>query len=188
MWAKRFKTGFTLVEVLVTVGILLVASAVAIPNLARFSQDQELSNTTSDIITLLRQAASNAQSGVKCRGDETSISWSVDFSSIKYFLKAECGDPGDPASVTTIAHSTDKLLGTTKIEFSCGSAGGTIKEYKVKSITYDPAGSIEYPCINQQDLFTIKLTDKNNVKSCISVNSAGVIKEDKTCASFVVAY
>lgn len=91
-WDKR---GFTLVEVLISIAMLALIATIALPNFRRFNEDQTLKNTTANLISSLKTAQNNAQTGVKCPdGVSTPQSWSVIItgtaSSLSYYLQESC--------------------------------------------------------------------------------------------------
>lgn len=55
--------GFTLVEVLVVLGVVLLLTAIVVPSLARVRQQQALQNTTNGIIALITSARTKTLSG-----------------------------------------------------------------------------------------------------------------------------
>jgi len=65
--------GFTLIEVLTVVGILVVLTAMAVPAYHYFQAESELSNTTEEIITILRLAQN------KTLASEGASQWGVFF-------------------------------------------------------------------------------------------------------------
>ena len=54
--------GVTIVEILISVAIIGILSAIIVPNFSEFRREQALNNTTSDIISLLNKAKSDADS------------------------------------------------------------------------------------------------------------------------------
>ncbi|OGE30615.1 hypothetical protein A2631_03600 [Candidatus Daviesbacteria bacterium RIFCSPHIGHO2_01_FULL_44_29] len=87
--------GFTLIEILVTIGILAMLSLFIIPNFRRFNDEQILRNSSSDLLQAIRKAQINAQAHVRCPDNNPSFSWGVtiDPSEASYKLVAECQDP-----------------------------------------------------------------------------------------------
>jgi prepilin-type N-terminal cleavage/methylation domain-containing protein len=110
--------GFTLIEILVALLILTVVATIAIPNFRRFNSDQEIVNTTSDVIRLLQQAQSSAQSQIACQntlptGNQPVTFWEFMLQSNKtYRLQVECVDdtgaalPVNPYPTTTLQNVT----------------------------------------------------------------------------------
>ncbi|MDO8573978.1 MAG: type II secretion system protein [Candidatus Daviesbacteria bacterium] len=69
------KSGFTLVELLVVIAIMAIVGAYALSNYSRFGEDQKLKGAVLDIVSLLRQAQTNAATNVVCTGG----TWQVEF-------------------------------------------------------------------------------------------------------------
>lgn len=90
---KPLKTnkGFTLIEILVAVSVLSIITVLSIPNLRKFSQDQELNDTSSNVLRLLERAHSSAAAKIKC-SDKPATEWIVSFTTTSYSLKATCQD------------------------------------------------------------------------------------------------
>ena len=84
--------GFTLVELLIAILIILVISVLAIPNIKKFSQDQEIEDASNSVINVLRLAQSNAMSSIKCSGSLASSNWVAEFQKTTFRLYAKCTD------------------------------------------------------------------------------------------------
>lgn len=72
---KKTALGFTLVELLVVITIMAIVGAYAFSNFGSFGEDQKLKSAAQDIQSLLRQAQTNASTGVQCSNG----SWQVEF-------------------------------------------------------------------------------------------------------------
>jgi len=74
----KFKnSGFTLVELLVSIGLIAVVTAISIPNLRNLNKDQESNYAASQLVNTLKTAQSSASSRITCPGGQTSLSWQV---------------------------------------------------------------------------------------------------------------
>lgn len=60
MSAHKVEAGFTLIEIIVTIAILSIAMTFAVPSFRTFQQNSELSSLTSELVTVLNQARSEA--------------------------------------------------------------------------------------------------------------------------------
>lgn len=72
--------GFTLVEIMVVVGITAVIGIVAITNFRSFREDQDLQAAFAGIQAQLRVVQTNAMTNFNCKGNST-LGWSARFSS-----------------------------------------------------------------------------------------------------------
>lgn len=173
--------GFTLVEIIVAVAILSLAAVVAIPNFNKFNQDQTLSLATGELITTLRQAEANAQSGVKC-GDiagSPSINWYISFSSLggSYDLKANCQTDPLPTTYLKKTITLDSITVSTVCSDNSLPSSGVFLTFN--STTY-PSSPPAYPCITPA-IFMIKLTSsKSNKSAYVRVDQGGAIYETQS--------
>lgn len=87
--------GFSLVEVLVSLGIIALLSAVAVPNLRNFSRNQEIEATAAQVANTLKTAQSSAISRIKCPNGDTSETYIVRLTLNNYSLVARCDLSGD---------------------------------------------------------------------------------------------
>src|SRR3989344_4091810 len=87
--------GFSLVEVLVALGIIAILGAVAVPNLRNFSLNQEIDTTAAQVANVLKTAQSSASSRIKCPNGDTTSTYIVRLTSSSYSLVAKCDLSGD---------------------------------------------------------------------------------------------
>lgn len=166
--------GFTLVEILVAITILSVAAVVAIPNLKKFNEDQELNNTSSDIIRVLRQAQSGMASSIICKEQTSSDSWKVsivssDASQLSYTLYCNYKDAsgGDASIIVYTKQVPGITLDFTKS--SCDTPGSIeIKYSKNKAVFL--CSSTESP----REIFDISLKKSSKHKT-VSIDKGGSI-------------
>ncbi len=164
-FVRKEPAGFTLVEVLVAISILVIIGAVSVPNLMHFNESQILQNTTSDLVRVLRQAQSSANSHTQCTSVLIAKDWEVDISASSYTLKAKCYDP------KTSAEKTDTIY--TPTANSINGVGLSIRSFSSATNLNTNCGTSE----------TIKflaeyLPYNQNSFSNIS-NSCGIVTDDK---------
>lgn len=97
---------FTLVEIMVSLGIIGLVAAVSIPNLREFNKTQDIDNATSQLVNVLKNAQSSASSRIQCPSGESSTSWQVNLDTSgatdTYSLISICATQGP----VTIINST----------------------------------------------------------------------------------
>jgi prepilin-type N-terminal cleavage/methylation domain-containing protein len=82
--------GFTLIEIIVSVALLLRLSGLFIANYNGFNNSQTLRQSVSDLITNLQAARTMASAGVKPAGCDTLVGYIVNFSASTYTAQALC--------------------------------------------------------------------------------------------------
>lgn len=176
---KSKSSGFTLIEVLVTVSILAIITVLSVPNLKKFSQDQILADTSSNLLRMLERARSSSVAKIKCQ-EKASTGWRVTFSSTDYSLKATCQDisayplPSETTETFIIENYSDKGISITT---DSGCASG-----KPDVIFSD--NSISFKCSDgslvASNRLSITLSDnKGNKPVVIVVDKGGAIYEVK---------
>ncbi len=76
---KSVRNAFTLIELLVVITIMGVIGAYTLANYRSFGEDRNLKSAVLDVISLLRQAQTNATTNVIC----TDGTWQVEFATDK---------------------------------------------------------------------------------------------------------
>jgi prepilin-type N-terminal cleavage/methylation domain-containing protein len=92
---KSTNRGFTLIEILITIGIITLIAAVVLPNLRNFNQQEGLNIAKASLFDDLRLAKSKADSGVICPGAPISITslqiaHGIELRRDGYFIKYQC--------------------------------------------------------------------------------------------------
>lgn len=79
--------GFTIIEILVAISVLAVVALTTIPAYKKYNETQTLQNASLDLVSTLKTAQTNTQSGIKCTGGNTPNRWAVVLSSGSYQLE-----------------------------------------------------------------------------------------------------
>ncbi len=89
---KKYSAGFTLIELIVVMGVILLLTGGALAGFGNYNQSQRLKQTAKTFITDLRQAQSKATTGTrsKCSSGTIFGGYSVTFSGTDYTLNAVC--------------------------------------------------------------------------------------------------
>ena len=160
------RKGFTLVELLIVFGIMIVVGAVVFSNLAGRRSETDLTATTQQAATLLRQAASDAVAQENGTVQGSSVSWGVRFSNATNttpFYAFFTGNYSASTTVgyyilpTTVAYQTSTLASgaTLDVVFSpitgASSVSTSIGFYMPKqptafssTISIAPSGEVSY--------------------------------------------
>ncbi len=146
--------GFTLIEILVAITVIGIVSVLVIPNLNKFSKDQDFSSQSGRFLQTLRQAQSNAQSGLQCPSPtKAAISWQFIYSTINknYYLVANCSD---------ITNQNQPTIALSNITFDAPTNCGDITFTK-NSISFSgSASSCTITLRNSPTLFRTFTIDK----------------------------
>jgi len=164
----KLSKGFTLIEVMISLGILALIAGVAIPNLRYFNQAQELDNATLQLINVLETAQSSASSRIQCSSGEKSRSWFVQLNTAgandTFSLASRCESGVESYSITdspittvnssNISMDTDRCPGQDVRVFFAGLSlyyqcfGGVITKGGIR-ITLTRSGSSKVIVVEQ---------------------------------------
>jgi len=108
--------GFTLIELLVVMAITTVLGALTIAGVDNYNHVQVLQTSTNEVVTMLNEAKSRAQSQVKLGNcseiaDRTLVDYRVDISQTNnsYSLSIDCQDSSDPPNIYPEVLETENL-------------------------------------------------------------------------------
>lgn len=184
--------GFTLIEIMVAITIIILLAAVTIPGFRRFNEEQELKNASSLFMQLLRTVQSNSQSRIKCNDNVSSESWQIKVTSSSinggttFSYQPYCED-----SSITIPPQTFTLAPNHYIEkietnyFNCQTinniSGATIKfTNRANIINFSGNPGSEAECLKQELVTRVTFVVKNK-----SSNSTKKVNVDKGGAIYV---
>ncbi len=178
----RGRAGFTLIEILIAIGILATVAILAIPNFRSFNNNRQLDDAVADITRLMRQAQSSASSGITCPGT-TNIShygWKVrikkDGDNLNYSLLCTYKNPPPSNSYThvlVVAKSAKLASFTIAQESNC--SGTQEIWYQNTQFTFwcDIADSPLWSFISP---YQLRIAKDGRFKD-INIESSGIIRQ-----------
>jgi len=89
--SQRKSSGFSLIELLITLGILIITLTIALPGFREFFDRERLINATEEVYGMLQKARMESMA----RSDEMHVNFASDSSSWSYGLRE--GTPCDPS-------------------------------------------------------------------------------------------
>lgn len=100
-------SGFTLVELMVVITIIISSGIIVLPRLTQFRASSEIEEEARRVMSVVKQTRTNAQSGAQC-GDQFSpankaISWKFITTTNSYSIEPSCTEGSStPATTTTL--------------------------------------------------------------------------------------
>lgn len=171
-------SGFTLIEILITISIILLIAAVAVPNLKRFTSGQQLDEAASNLVQVLRLAQSSAYSSVRCSNEQPSSSWTVNFYSGEYNLVVSCGSEGNLTTwkkIGNIPYYPKKPEQVRVSGNSCLAAGDL-------SITFATSSELTGICSSGNSTTPYEIILKNiqtGEREKVKIEAGGIISQEK---------
>ncbi len=153
---------FTLVELLVAVGIIAVMTGLAVPNYLNKIREQELKNGAQQLLTDIRRTSVKSQTSIEGTG------WYVVITAPSTYSIYKCSDQVNPVSTDTLKPSTLQFTADTNIYFQKNT--GIL---------------IESDCSGTAKISTTSIEIKNTtVNKCTTINisGSGIISYDETNA------
>lgn len=105
--AKHCGQGFTFIEILVTVTLMLTLAGLLVSGYSRFNDAQVVSQAASTLVSNLESVRTKAKFGVKPDGCDTLVGYEVDFTATEYTTSAVCVVDGTQEKVdaTTVTYN-----------------------------------------------------------------------------------
>ena len=135
------KHGFTLIEVLVAIGILLIMFTGGLVSYRTDARNQALEADYAKIIQVLREAQSNIRSGKKVSCLTSLEYWQVRLDAKKIYLDEVCNG----ATASTTNFDLTNIVSTNTVKFYPLSGGATAATITLgtKTITVSNVGDIQ---------------------------------------------
>lgn len=166
--------GFTLVELLVAIGLMVMVTAVAIPSLRNFNKDQQLTETASKIADILKNAQSSSNSGIQCPAGEVAEYWSVVIGTSNYNLISRCLTSQSNKTIFTSSYSSTPTDPTTfAVTTNVCTNEATTLFFRPFGVTYKCASGVNE--VTGEVRITVP-NSGNTFSKVIVVETGGVIR------------
>jgi putative endonuclease len=205
--SRKSSAGFTLVELMVSIGIMVMITLIAVSGRAQYDGSLLLTNLAYDISLSIREAqvygVNVKKSNATITGDQFDASYGVNFSTSpndRYYLFADLNenrnyDGGDQLVRTYMIKNNNKIAGVCAGAANCSPGSGTL------NVTFhrpDPEACLSPGPVTgtaTSTKYTLTCTEKTGNKQaritvssanglstrCIKVSSAGHISVSGTC-------
>ena len=161
------RKGFTLVELLVVITIIVITGVIALPRLGEFRDNQDLESGAEKILSAIKQTQSNATSGSSC-GDQfnptrKAVDWRIRFLATSVVVEPNCGCD----AALNIPRTTETLtsgVSIVRVNFDNGVRGAAVVDLtgapngQVGSLTSfsNIAGAINFKDYQSLDVLNYK--------------------------------
>lgn len=181
------KKGFTLVELLVAISIIVIVGTLALIDFGPFREGQNLQTAALNLQNFIREAQVNASSGVVCPDDDTVKPWKIKLERDK--VRIICGDTGSADRILNLKKEVILYsLATRMTDDKTGilSFCGNYNDLQILFMPITGAVSFAIPntanCASSNPLISVKqavlsltLQDDPGSKKDIIISSGGVI-------------
>lgn len=170
--------GFTLVEILVVIALMVTATVIVVPNFRKFNEGQDLTQAVNDLKQALRVAQSSATSGTKCSSFPAS-KWKVSLASTQFTTIAVCYDQSGATSPAPELRQT--VIPPPSISISvadnCGSSGtaGAEISFTGNTVSFSCNNGTIPPTLPLPLIIKLKSTNTNLSPQDVSLTAGGLI-------------
>jgi len=160
--------GFSLIELIIVVGLIAILTSIAVPTYINKIREQELKTSAQELLTDIRRTSVKSQTSIE------GVSWmiQVDAESNEYFVY-KC--PATAELVATLSLSSDNTIfkNAANIHFAKNSS----------EISTDLCGSLDVTTPTSGKI-TVQLKHSSLTDKCININisESGIISYDETNA------
>lgn len=133
--------GFTLIEILVAVTILLILSSIGVSNFTTFNDTQGLKQAALDLKSSLRTVQNKAFSGEKPTGCASLTGWRITFTATTYTTEPACAAASPTASQRTTTLPTGITFSPTPTSVTFAVVTGATNLTTVQSLHLAQPGS-----------------------------------------------
>lgn len=170
--------GFSLVEILVAVSIIVLLGVIAIPSLRQFSKEQEIDSVALQVLNTLKTAQSSASSRIKCpnSSNEPADTWTVQLNTNSYSLIATCQSSSQTiftrSYLPSESYTTDTFSGSLNV---CTAPGGLPVDiiFSRSRISYLCNGS---STVNTENILLTITNSSGSLSKIVKIDQGGVIK------------
>lgn len=167
---NRPTSGFTLIEIIVSLTIIILLTALAIPNLSRFNEEQAIRSEADKFISVVRQAQTNAQARIQPDDSSytscpqgTELYWQVSLQSDTSYAMGWVCDAAAPTSTATFHPKLTVNLPSAFRLNSTNCAGYTTKKINFQTNAFSSS------CPLSGGNLTFTFTNVNNSASTVTV-------------------
>lgn len=168
---RKTAQGFTLIELLVVIAILAVIGVFVLVNYSSFGEDRNFKNAFLDVVSLLRQAQSNATTNTFCK-TTYGANWQVLFSDAKT-ITLNCLE-----GTTTFPKKTLKLDAKSQNISIQGVSGTSCPAAVPFTINFALlSGKIDFTGYSNCNQLTVTLTNTKSTRSMIIETGGGIYEQ-----------